>query len=55
MGRKKIKVKLNVIMSITITPEIYEKLKKHSIKYDNGIISVTVRQAIFNYLESFNY
>jgi hypothetical protein len=54
MGRNKIKVKMNTIMCITLTPELYSKIKKHAVKYDNGIVSLTMRQAVNQYIENFN-
>jgi hypothetical protein len=54
MPRPKIKDKYNSAMVVMLRPELHKKLKNHAIKYDNGIVSVTVRQAVTEYLENFN-
>jgi len=53
MARPKLKDKFNATMVTTLSPILKKETEKHALKYDRGITSATVRQAITEYLEKF--
>jgi len=50
MSKGKLKIKNEKVLQIAMTNELFNKIKKHADKHNNGVMSKTGRDAIEKYL-----